>query len=268
MAATWALEKVPTSAWDFLLWSNSWEVGTAAACQVDGSVTRMRWYRRTTNVGDVPVAMHLWDVETEAVLHTVDPIPDNGTVGWQVYTVDPPVNVSAGQVVIAAYEVAYGKTLAYSPVGLLWAPPSFPAGLATPIYWSTAAPSPGFPDTSSNDYVAGIDLEFSGFLPSGSWEKVAETTYDGTLKWVQPADKYRLNVTTIVQWKQAQTVEGEDIRRVIGAWWPYVDGFKGQRFLIDAPKSELAQPNGRRMDGLLLDTGSGSAGTVEAWILS
>jgi hypothetical protein len=117
MAATWALEKVPTSAWDFLLWSNSWEVGTAMACQVDGTVTRMRWYRRTTNVGDAPVAMHLWDAETEAILHTVDPIPDDGAVGWQIHTIDDPVAVGAGQIIIPAYEVAYGKTLAYTTIG-------------------------------------------------------------------------------------------------------------------------------------------------------
>src|SRR5678816_285784 len=102
MAATWALEKIPPGDWNTLNQGDDYEVSSALACQVDGSITRLRWRRMTTNAGDKPDALRVWDVETESVLHTASAVPDDLTVGWQIYTLDDPVAVEAGQIVKVA----------------------------------------------------------------------------------------------------------------------------------------------------------------------
>lgn len=268
MVSSWVLDSFPPANWQTQGYPYPYEFGTVFAPQVDCSITRLRWYRPTTNAGDKPDYLRVWDVATQTVLVSASAVPDDGAVGYQIATLDDPPQVAPGQLLIASIGGASLQDMAYSYLPVFSPTAAFPASLSLTPCVRAIGVAGGFPNNKYDGYILSPDAELSGFLPTASWTLVDTTSYTNDLKWPVPADKYRLNVTTVVQWRQANTVQGEDIRRVIGAWWPIADGFKGQRLLIDAPKSELAQPNGRRMDGLLLDTGAGSAGTVEAYVLS
>lgn len=268
MASAWALGKVPPGDWLPLSDGNPYERGTTVASPVDGTITKLRWRRMNTDAGDAPVVLRVWDVETETVLYTAPSVPDDGTVGWQEHPLTTPLSIDANQLVIISAQLPAGNTNGYLSLSTQYPPPDFPAGLATPPYRRTTAPSFGFPDLVDQGYLMAIDAEISGFLPTGSWESVGSTDYTETLKWGTPADRYRLTVTTIGEWKTAKVVEGLDVRRIVGFWTPLDGDYTGQRFAIDSPKTDLAQPNGKRMSGLLLDTGLGSAGTVEAFVFT
>lgn len=268
MVSAWVLDNVPSGDWADQYYGYPYAFGNTFAPVVDCSVTRLRWRRVSTQINSTPDHLRLWDVATQEILAEVSPVPDDGAVGWQVGTIDTPPNVSAGQLLRASIDGALLWSMGYIAVASLYPPPPFPAGWCNPVGARATTNSPGYPDQLYDSQILPVDAELSGFLPTASWTLVDTTSYTDSLKWTVPADKYRLNVTTVVQWASAKVVQSEDTRRVVGAWWPFADGYKGQRLLIDAPKSELAQPNGRRMDGLLLDTGVGSAGTVEAYVLS
>lgn len=268
MATAWVLDNIPSADWSDQYYGYPYAFGTAFAPAVECSVTRLRWRRVSTQINSTPAHLRLWDVATETIIGEVTPVPDSGAVGWQVGSIAVPPTVSAGQLLKASIDGSLLWSQAYIYVSGLYPPPPFPAGWCFPPGTRATTNTPGYPNQAYDGYLLGVDAELSGFLPTASWSLVDTTSYTNSLKWNVPADKYRLHVATVVQWSTAATIQGEEVKRVIGAWFPFADGYKGQRMLIDAPKSELAQPNGRRMDGILLDTGTGSAGTVEAYVLT
>jgi hypothetical protein len=109
MATAWGLGKIPPGDWSSLSDGNPYERCSAFACQVDGQITRIRWRRMTTNAGDKPNALQVWDEATETLLYVASSVPDNLAVGWQVHETEVSVSVAAGQVVLVSVEIPAGE---------------------------------------------------------------------------------------------------------------------------------------------------------------
>jgi hypothetical protein len=89
--------------------------------------------------------------------------------------------------------------------------------------------------------------------------------YVETLAWAQPADAYFLSCTTLPAVRTTEDTAGVDTRHRLGWFAPLNGTFSGERRYIDFPYCMLYDHSHQRMPGLLLNTGKGSAGTVQAF---
>jgi len=128
----------------------------------------------------------------------------------------------------------------------------------------TSAPGIGFPNTTNSAYIYGPDVRMRSQQPPISTTSQGSVAFDTSAKYMVPANIYRLTLTTAPAWASAQIVQGMDVRRIIGGWWPIIGGVLGERKLIDALISNLALPALTLMDGVLIDTAPGTLGTLEA----
>lgn len=267
MPASYVWGNFPSGQWVSDIFAGSdQEWGTSFSPDANGVVDRLRWFRANGTGVQKPTALRLWDVSTATVLYTATSVPDNGLLAWQEHVIASPVAVTAGAEYCVSFawqtnraKTAYG--LGSSP------PPSYPASQWVPAGRSTTAGSIGFPATRQPGSVFGVDARIRSEAPPATYTTADTTTYNGSLKWAVPANRYRLTITTPVQWQTAQIVQGEDVRRVVGFWQPYLADGLGPRFPIDALNVTLQLPDRSLMQGLLLDTFPGSAGNVEAFTL-
>lgn len=267
MVTAWLFDNTPTGLWTQNIFASvDREYGNRFSPLANGRVTAMRWRRPATVAVQKPTILRLWDVATATVLATAPSIPDNGAVGWQQVALTTPVNVTAAQVLCASF--AWQTNRQYTSGGLGIVPAaSYPAGFQLPAGWATATSTIGHPNNAITAEVFGVDALVQTQAPPASWTSVATTSYSDSLKWAQPANRYRINITTPVQWQTAKIVEGVDVRRVVGFWQPFLDGYLLERKPIDALQIDLMLPDRSLMDGLLLDTFPGSEGTAEAFTL-
>lgn len=267
MVAAWLFGNVPTGNWISDIFAGSdQEWGTRFTPLANGVVNGLRWFRANGAGAQKPTILRLWDVATATVLHTATAIPDNGSLVWQEYSLATPVAVNAGQEYCVSF--AWQTNRAKTAYGLGSSRPGdYPSALWIPAGCSSTAGAVGFPATRQPGSIFGVDARIRTQAPAQTWTSVATTSYSDSLKWVQPANRYRVNITTVVQWQTAQVVQGVDVRRVVGFWQPFLNGYLLERKPIDALQVDLMLPDRSLMDGLLLDTFPGSAGTAEAFTL-
>jgi hypothetical protein len=267
MVAAWLFGNFPTGNWISDIFAGSdQEWGTRFTPEASGVVNGLRWFRANGTGAQKPTILRLWDVATATVLHTASAIPDNGAIAWQEYAIPAPIAVTAGSEYCVSF--AWQTNRAKTSYGLgSGRPGDYPAKLWIPAGCSTTAGSIGFPATRQPGSVFGVDARIRTTAPAQTWTSAGSTAYNDTLKLTTPANRYRLNLTTVVQWQTAKVVEGVDIRRVVGFWQPFLDGYLLERKPIDALQFDMMLPDRGLMDGLLLDTFPGSAGTVEAFVL-
>lgn len=266
MVSAWVLGNV--DAGSFVLntaLSQDYEIGTVFGVVAPARLTGIRWWRASTDPDYKPTHLRVLDLYGFTIVHEQDPIPDDGEIGWQVAAIEggPLLAIHNMYTVSAAWETNRAEAI----YALGDATPSdFPAAIWSPARSYTDGGSIGFPSHRDNANLTGADAQVTVEDATGSYTVAAETDYDSTLKWDQPADKYRLVMSTITQWQTAVIVETKDVRRITGFWQPIYSDSLGKRFQIDSPTFEMIPPDGLRMDGLLLDTSPGSAGHVQALI--
>jgi hypothetical protein len=95
---------------------------------------------------------------------------------------------------------------------------------------------------------------------------VDSTTFDTNLAWDVPADLYVVTFTDLGSNRINTVVAGVDISYRLAWWCPLAGAFGQERRFIDTPQYHCYD-GGRRMPGLLLHSGAGGAGTVQAWTL-
>jgi len=264
MTTSWLFENFDASNWEaFTGFTGDISLGTKGVPLQNAVVDALRWYRATTDALHKPSHLALFDELTGDNLYEASPVPDDGTIGWQTQTIDPPIAVDARQGLIAAIAMETYRTIATYSVGTI-PPPNIPAGLWIPTrYYGSASPWV-IPTSADALFIHGVDFRITTGGGPAEYEVVAETDYDSTLKWEQEADRYLLDVTTIKEWATAKLIEGIDVRRIIGGWQPLSGSYQGKRFPIDSPHFVLELPNQARINGLLLDTSPGSAGHIQA----
>lgn len=267
MVAAYVFGNFPAGNWISDIFAGSdQEWGTRFSPDATGVVDRLRWYRANGTPAQKPTILRLWDVATATVLHTATAVPDNGLLAWQEYTLATPVAVTAGAEYCVSF--AWETNRAKTAYGLGSSnPPGYPVSQWIPVGCSTVAGTIGFPSTRQPGSVFGVDARVRAQAPPATYTSAGTTSYSDSLKWAVAANRYRLQITTPVQWASAQVVQGEDVRRVVGFWQPYLADGLGPRFPIDALNVTLQLPDRSLMQGLLLDTFPGSAGLVEAFTL-
>jgi len=101
-------------------------------------------------------------------------------------------------------------------------------------------------------------------LPGAGWSLIDTTNFDTDLAWDQPADLYVVDFTDLGSNIVHTVVAGVDVSYRL-AWWSPLDSSQAQgRRFVDFPTCQLSD-GGRRMPGLLLRSGAGGSGTVQAW---
>jgi hypothetical protein len=267
MVSAWVLGNV--DAGSFVLNTalpQDYEIGTVFGVVAPARLTGIRWWRASTDPDYKPTHLRVLDLYGFTIVHEQDPIPDDGEIGWQVAAIDggPLLAIHNMYTVSAAWETNRAEAL----YALGDATPSdFPAAIWSPARSYTDGGVIGFPSHRDNANLTGADAQVTSEDASPGYEVVAETDYSETLKWAQPADKYRLTMTIITSWNYAVLVEATDVRRIAGFWQPMYADSLGKRYQIDSPTFDMIPPDGKRMDGLLLDTSLGSAGHVQALLL-
>ena len=265
MVSAWLFDNTPTSLWTQNVFaSQDREYGNNVTPLAAGRVAALRWYRVTAGTTQKPTILRIWDIATASVIATAGSIPDNNATGWQVHTLATPPAITQGQRLRVSF--AWQTNRQYTSGGLGSVPsPSYPAALSLFEGWNTNAAAIGFPTNVVSGEVFGCDALIQAQAPPAMYTSAGATTYNDSLKWAVAANRYRLTITTPVQWASAQLVQGEDVRRVVGFWQPYLADGLGPRYPIDALNVTLQMPDRSLMQGLLLDTFPGSAGTVEAF---
>lgn len=264
MTSAWILGNFDASQfYPYTLDTADQENGTPFTIQDDGLLTGLRWCRTTTDVDQLPAHLRVWDVESTDLVYEADPVPDDGTIGWQVHAVTGTVSLTKGHPYVATAGYVTHRIRPMYDLGRV-PPPDYPGGLWVPIHRYTPATVLGNPIYDGYNNATGIDAQVTVEASPGSYLVVDEIDYAETLKWTVAADKYRLVMSTITQWQTAKTVEGLDVRRIVGFWQPIYAGSLGKRFQVDSPTFDMIPPDNTRMDGLLLDTSPGSAGHVQA----
>lgn len=266
MPSAWVLGNI--DAGSFVLNTDlpqDYEIGTVFGVVAPARLTGIRWWRASTDPDYKPTHLRVLDLYGFTILHEEDPIPDDGAIGWQVAAIEggPLLAIHNMYCVSAAWQTHRGEALYVLGDAT---PSDFPAAIWSPARSYTDGGSIGFPSHRDQNYLTGADAQVTTEDLAGSYAVAAETDYTETLKWSQPADKYRLVMSIITEWRTAVTVQGKDVRRIVGFWQPMYGDSLGKRFQIDSPTFEMIPPDGLRMDGLLLDSGKGSAGHVQALV--
>jgi len=239
------------------------ETGNHFSVTEDSQLTGLRWYRASGDADQAPVHLRVWEPEAFALIYEADVIPDDLSVGWQVHAVDggPILTAHTRYMVTHGWQTHHQEAIFF--LGTV-PPPDKTLTWWLPQRVYSDGGINGLPNHYDSAYITGVDVQVEVPVASAGYTIAAETDYEGTLKWDQPADKYRLVMSTISQWQTAVVVETKDVRRITGFWQPIYEGSLGKRFQIDSPTFEMIPPDGLRMDGLLLDTSQGSAGHVQA----
>lgn len=102
-------------------------------------------------------------------------------------------------------------------------------------------------------------------FPSSPWVNTASIAFDTDLAWSEPADLYVVTFADLGSNRVNTVVAGVDVSYRLAWWCPLIGAFAQQRRFIDTPSAHLWE-NGIRMPGLLLRSGAGGSGTVDAWV--
>lgn len=267
MVATYALHQIPDADWIAVYDGSDQEYGNALNCTVDGHITGIRFYRIDTSASARPNNLVIREYGGSTPLLYTNVFPDDYEVGWQEYELPSPIVAPAGVRFIASAEIVGRENFSTVLLGTQYPSPLYPAGLAVAPSRLNSPPEWGATNTIDLTQIFGIDLRFEANRPTATWVSLGTQEYEETLLWEQPADRYRLTMSSYPEWRYAVVVEGVDVRRIKGFWSPYDGGYVQGHHTIDGPNADLLLPGPTRMAGLLLDTGSGSAGTVEAFEL-
>lgn len=101
-------------------------------------------------------------------------------------------------------------------------------------------------------------------FPGTPWVHTDTTTFDTDLAWPVEADLYVVTFSDLGSNRVNTVAAGVDVSYRLAWWTPLVGAFTHQRRFIDTPSAHLWY-DGTRMPGLLLRSGAGGTGTVEAW---
>ena len=240
------------------------EVGNAFVPETNGRVTALRWYRASTTPAQKPTILRVWDTTTGTALYTAGSIPDSAGVGWKSMVVtEVPAVVARRKYVVS---MAWQTNRQHPLYGLGdMAPPNFPLHGWRPIAYQTAGGSIGLPTQAQTGSLYGVDVQVRSQQPPLSWTSQGSTAFDTDIKYEVPANRYRLLLTSYPQWATANVVQGVDVRRIIGGWWPIVGGNVGERRPIDAIDFNMVLPGLTMMDGVLVQCYPGTIGSLEAF---
>lgn len=265
MSTAWLLENFAANQFGANIFEGSdREVANHFQVQTDARAVQWRWYRPGTTPANKPDLARIWDRSTGTVVWSTSSIPDNGGIGWQAAAIPEVPVLLAGRWYLVATQWNTERAYAQFTTGIV-PPAPFPGAFGNPTAMYSNSPPGAIPANWQNDGIYGVDVRVRSQQRPLSWTLQASTPFTETLKWVQSANRYRVTLTTIGEWASARLVAGEDTRRILGGWWAISDGYKSQRYYLDAPQADLTLPSLPLMDGLLLDTGPGSAGTVDAY---
>src|SRR5687767_14918987 len=97
--------------------TNYFNVGPQFFPEHDGEIQSFNWYRASVGTLRKPTRMQLWDVATQTKLAESTTLIDTEAVGWNVTPIDPPIAVTAGQLLAVTGVQPVGNTQAYLAQG-------------------------------------------------------------------------------------------------------------------------------------------------------
>lgn len=181
------------SLYDNMSMSNALDSGTfggttenasAFTPAVSGQITKLRWYRRAAGGTRVPGRLDLWDTYTQQIIASTAAPPDNGSVGWQDFTLTTPIDVQAGRPLRVALTTYNGFVAAYM-ASANWVASSTDLPWDATRFYQTFGSVPVYPNAGgSNAQTYLVDVVFDPGASGGAPLPTPGTIANDMVAWL------------------------------------------------------------------------------------
>lgn len=120
--------------------------------------------------------------------------------------------------------------------------------------------------TFAVDVLAGRSGFPSG-TPNHAWTMTAQTDFDTSLAWAEPADLYVAHISSVPAGVGTTDFAGLTFHHRLGSWCVLNGSLGSTRRFLEF-QDQVLDDGGRRMPGLALKCKQGTIGTVQAWQLA
>jgi len=189
---TWILSNVPDSYWHVHDAPNQTNGGCTFRINPPAFCTALRWWRDGVGRG-TPTVIGLWRVSDQLELGRVSPVVDDFNVGWQVSTLEHPIQlVGATDYLVAAFFPTDGG-LGSSNSG-----EALPGGNPVDIQITSQlrhfhdGPPYQFPSSTISNYRQALDafIEFSSEVPDPNAPTTVTDLTDALSSWLTPLGEH------------------------------------------------------------------------------